>query len=469
MRESCIPDLPSMTPRPPAALATPLALAAAVSEAVTVLTRRNFLFERFPPEAPEPVFAPPEPERPPTRNDKIRALLPAPLVPPIRMVYRGLKRVKRTIFPPAVLQLPPTVVADAKPTEAALEIDQRYLNDPPPAPTVRTPLPTLTELGHGLRELDTVLNSDRWYFLLEPVGILNPNLHLDALRRRKLIVGFRHLGWETEDSNEILTEAGCREAMLWCRLAEHAIFATESDRALAIRRYGLDSQRTSVLPALTLTGGVPTVSPPLKHSLKKYRLPDRYLLATFSKSTTANTWLVLEAIRTLVRRGVKLPPVVLPQPRREGEAGRSSTRVEIDARRVIDSLGLVKNVDLFLLPQVREVRRHSLLSRASIFIVASRWGCDAARDVARAALDRVPVVAAAIPTVVDSFGKSGENILLVDPDDIVGLADAIQRMLEMTDETNARVERAYAHALKLNSPETLAERQRLFAAIVAAR
>lgn len=466
MRESCIPNLPSLTPITAEPHFAPFALASNPTADVVVLNRRQFQFDRFPPEAPEPVIAEAEPNRPPTRNDKIRGLLPAPLVPPVRLVYRGLKRVKRVIFPPAVLQVPPTEI-DAKPSEAVLELDQRYLVDPPPAPTARPPLPTLTALGHGLRELDTVLGSDRWHFYLQPVGTLNPNLKIESLGRRKLIIGFRHLSWETEDDLETLTEAGCHEAMLWCRLAKHAIFATEADRALAVRRYGIDAERTSVLPGLTLTGGVPTVAPPLKHSLKKYNLPDGYLLAYFSKSTNANTWHVFEAIRTLVRRGVKLPPVVLTQPRRDGESGRSSVRVEIDARKTLDSLGLLRNADIFLLPELREARRQSLEQRARISIVASRWGCDAVRDVTRAALARVPVVAAAIPTITDVYGKSGENILLFDPDDIIGLADAIHRTLELTDETNARVERACAHATKLNSPEMLAERERLFAAILA--
>ena len=89
------------------------------------------------------------------------------------------------------------------------------------------------------------------------------------------------------------------------------------------------------------------------------------------------------------------------------------------------------------------------------------------RDVTRAALARVPVIASSIIPIVGAYGDSGDNLLLVDPDDPVGLANAIQRCLDLPEETRERVGRAYTTAMRLNSPEALAERERLFAAIAA--
>ncbi len=463
MDESCIPDLP--TPKPGSLPALPAAeiRPGTPGLAVRMLTRSDFQF---------PHEDPPDGAIVPVRlgkKQRIREWIPEPLRPPARAVFRTLRFVKHRIravgspTPPAVLP-----AGDPElPAPAVDDTDGRYLTDPPASPPPR-PLPSLTELNHGLGEIARVVSDREWSFYLDPVGVLNPNLEESTLPRTRLIVGFTHLAWETEDAYEILSQAACREAMLWCRLAAHAIFPSERHRELAVRRYGLDPRRTSVLPPLTLMGGIPASPPPkFKHTGKKFPLPESYLIGYQSKYTNPNSWLLLEGLKILDRRKAKIPPLLLTEIRAGREAGRSSLRVETHAAKTLFNLGLVRGTDVVLLPPLRESRRWALEARARLSVVVPRWGGWGVRDVTRAALARVPVIASAIGPIADAYGESGDNVLLVDPDDAVGLANAIQRTLELTGETSARAERAYATANRLNSPEALGERERLFAAIAA--
>ena len=408
-------------------------------------------------------------------KQRIRELIPKPLRSSARVVFGGMKFLKRSMQRP-VLQshnyLTPAPLCVVEPTVIPIplsprELDAQYLHTPSLAPADRM-LHENIERNLNVADIGRILNTDGWNFTLDPVGSLDPNLPIKDIERQKLIVGFSHLAWETEDACGPFTASACREAMLWCRVAEHAVFTSGRDRDLAIRRYRLDPKRTSILPTLTLMGGIPTGPDPVtKHTVTKYKLPETFLIGYYSKRTNPNSWLLLQAIRILMRRGVELPALVLTEAIKTSAAGRSSERVEIDTYKSLNSLGLVKGKNLFLFPALREERRRSLEVRACLSVVVPRWGGDAVRDVTRAALARVPVVASAILPVVDAFGGSGDNVLLVDPDDAVGLANSIRRTLEMNDETRARTGRALATAQRLNSPEVLAERERLFSAVAA--
>ena len=455
MAESCIADLPSL--RPGAVRSLPQnSLPPAVSRAsIRIVTRADFRARAQVPTAVESTAVK-------SRKERMRELLPAPLHTPAKVLYRGLRSVKRRIRGPQVI--PDSIAAEP----AAAMPDDRYLTDPPPAPALEG-LRSSTELAFPESEIDRVFSGDGWHYYADPMGVLDPNMPSGELRRRRLIVSYRHLAWETEDACEPFTQASSREAMLWCRLAQHAVFANERDRALAVVRYGLEPERTSVLPAFALMGAIPTGPlPKSKHVDAEFGLPPTFLLGYLSKATNPNSWLLVEALRVLLRRGVKLPPIVLTEIIRGGDSGRPSVRVEAEAYKTLNATGLARDQEVFVFrADLREARRHALEARAVLSVVVPRWGCAAVRDIARAALHRVPVVASAIHSVVEAFGASGENVLLVDPDDAVGLANAIRRTLELKDETQARVERAYATAMQLNSPEALAERDRHFAAIIA--
>lgn len=406
-------------------------------------------------------------------KQRIREFIPKPLRSSARVVFSGMKFLKRSMrrpIPQSENHLTPAPLCIVPPTVIPIplspkELDAQYLFTPALAPADRM-LHENIERNLNIADIGRILKTNRWNFTLDPIGLLDPNLPIKGIERKKLIVGFSHLAWETEDAYGPFTSTACREAMLWCRVAEHAVFTNGRDRDLAIRRYRLDPKRTSILPTLTLMGGISNgPTPSTKQIVTKYRLPETYLIGYYSKRTNPNSWLLLQAIRILMRRSVALPALVLTEAIKTSAAGRSSEWVEIDTYKSLNSLGLLKGKNLFLFPALREARRHSLEMRACLSVVVPRWGGDAVRDVARAALARVPVVASAILPVVNAFGNSGENVLLVDPDDAVGLANAIQRTLEMKDEARARTERALATAQRINSAEALAERERLFSAI----
>ncbi len=401
-----------------------------------------------------------------TRKQRMRALIPKPIETPARAVYRSLRYMKRSILRPEIAVQTPTDISVAAPLTGE-ELDGRYLSDPPPRPYLGH-LPPFSDHSFSASEFERSLPEDGYGFILDPIGILDPNQSTAGSRRAKLIVGFTHLAWETEDGYGGFMETACREALHWFRIAEHAVFASECDRALALRRYGLDPIRTSVLPALTLTGGIGSDPlPPTNRIDAKFKIPATYLMGYYSKKTNPNSWLLLDSLRILLRRGVKLPTLVLTESIVEHDAGRSSIRVEADTAKALHALGLVVGKNLVLLPVLKEARRHSLEARASLSVVVPRWGGQSVRDVTRAALARVPVIASSIIPIVGAYGDSGDNLLLVDPDDPVGLANAIQRCLDFPEETRERVGRAYTTAMRLNSPEALAERERLFAAIAA--
>lgn len=461
MDESCIPELKSL--KPFNIVDAPHSAIAVESSVVTVheVKRRELRNLVRDPGAIIPVA--------PivlSRKQRMRDLIPRPMQPPARAVYRSLKYVKRSILRPEIALPIPT--DDPPPVSLTQEeLDRRHLSDPPPRPEWGH-LPNFPGYGFTASEFKRSLPGDRFGFILDPIGILDPNQSTAEVRRAKLIVGFTHLAWETEDGYGGLMESACREALHWCRLAEHVVFATECDRALASRRYGLDPVRTSVLPALTLTRGIGSDPlPPTDRIDAKFKIPATYLMGYYSKKTNPNTWLLLDALRILLRRGVKLPTLVLTESIVEHDAGRSSIRVEADTAKALHALGLVVGKNLVLLPVLKEARRHSLEARACLSVVVPRWGGQSVRDVTRAALARVPVIASSIVPIVGAYGDSGENLLLVDPDDPVGLANAIQRTLEFPEETRQRAERAYSTATRLNSPAVLGERERLFAAIAA--
>ena len=453
--ESCIAGLPSLRPGVVRSLPENRVSPVESKESFRTVTRADFQALAQAPTAAVSTSVK-------SRSERLREFLPAPLHAPAKVLYWGLRSVKRRMRGPQVIQ--DSIVAEP----AAAMPDDRYLIDPPPAPALES-LRSSTELAFPESEINRVFTGDGWHYFADPMGVLDPNIPAVEFRRRKLIVSYRHLAWETEDACEPFTQASCREAMLWCRLARHAVFANERDRALAVVRYGIEPERTSVVPAFALLGAISLGPlPKSKHIDAEFGLPPTFMLGYLSKATNPNSWVLIEALRILLRRGVKLPPIVLTEIIRGSDAGRPSLRVEAEAHKALNATGLARDKEVFVFrADLREARRHALEARACLSVVVPRWGSTAVRDIARAALCRVPVIASSIHSVIDAFGASGENVLLVDPDDAVGLANAIQRALELKEETRERVERAYATAQAMNSPESLGERDRHFSAIIA--
>ena len=464
MDASCSLDLPSCKPGVPLEIRSAEPLRGdSVQEILEVET---FAFRLAEHRGERDELAGPIPSTPRTRRQRLRDAIPKPLQPPAKAVVRTLRYLKRgfrTPDPAGGKSTDPVVLT-------ARQLDRHYLTEPPPAPDLDGHH-LFDDLRLSLPQVRRALG-DGWKFILDPSGILDANAKIEGLPRESWIVGFTHIAWETEDIWGPFTQSACREAMIWCRLAQHAIFANERDRALAVHRYGLDPDRTSVLPALALTGGIATDGLPATARIdSRFGLPPTFMLGYYSTYTNANSWALVDALRILLRRGVELPPLVLTESIKRRDCGltngRKSHRVWEELSTVLLSLGLVEGSNLFLLPALREARRHSLEVRARLSVIVPRWGAHAVRDVARAALARVPVIASSILPIAEAFGTSGDNLLLVDPDDAVGLANSIQRTLLLPDEAGERTERALAKALALNAPESLAAKGKLFAAVMA--
>src|SRR5262249_12945827 len=118
-----------------------------------------------------------------------------------------------------------------------------------------------------------------------------------------LTVAYSRLPGEDDDGFDMWTPSVQAEARLWMRMARQVVFCCEEDRAMAVRRYGIEPIKTAVLPGGLLDGPLPDAEPVAS-------LPSRYWLACGGPQRRENVPPLKAALELLRRRGVEVPAVV---------------------------------------------------------------------------------------------------------------------------------------------------------------
>ncbi|HKI31430.1 MAG TPA: glycosyltransferase [Gemmataceae bacterium] len=334
----------------------------------------------------------------------------------------------------------------------AVRADHRYLVDPPSLPPRRVGAGTaaLLRLRQSLAAHDATL-------VVDPVGLLNPDFDPSLLSEEPLVLLWTDSALDGTDALGTWTPAAVRERELWCRLASRVVFGSEEDRYEALRRGGIPAERTRVVPASVLSGGVaPASAREVRAFRERWALPDRFLLGVDSPRTRDNTLLLFQAAQVLRWRGYAFPPLVLTgaEPRRRPERLSAAYRKELERSRA--AARLTPGEDLFLVHAPEDPAHGVLEGAALVAVVTDRWSAHASRQVCRAALQRCPVIACDTPFVREQWGPSGDCVLLLPADDPVALADALVYTLEHPEETARRVERAHRRARADNDPRWLA-------------
>ena len=447
----------SIAPAPP----EPDWFAPLAASPLHMLTRERL--ERLAPTSPAASAPPPVS----ARKALARRWIPEPLHPTARTAYRVLRSAKRLLrakpgIGPRELELTGHLGHALPAGASGTGGEPQALTPIPPAEV----LPALAEPTFDLTRLRSILQSDGVNFALDPVGRLDPNLPIPDRAIRNLVVAFTELPWESEECHGSASQAACRQAMLWCRSAQHAIFATDADRALAVHRYGLDPIRTSTLPVLTLTEfPFPFLTKP-RPPEEVDGLPARYLLGWCADFTNTNGRVLLDALAHLRRRKFPAPPIVLAEHPPFREWGRRGDRIGRGIRERLGRPGFAEAQHYFHLDGIAEDEHQWLLHRGAIVSISiRRWGSVVVREIVRAALARIPCIATAIPAVVEAFGPPHENLLLVDPNDSVALARAIEMSLEDSDENRRRIDGAERIAKRLAKPDDFTPKERLARAV----
>ena len=229
-----------------------------------------------------------------------------------------------------------------------------------------------------------------------------------------------------------------------CRNADHIIAVSEHTKSDIIRHYGTAPEKITVIN--------PNISPLIsfKKRLEEYSkvgtessawhkaYPLPYLLALGTVEARKNFVQVVEAIARLSES--ERPMLVL--------AGRASTGLEqlllraeeLGVSDYVKALGFVNSIDLAI-----------LLGRAEALVYPSRYE-GFGMPVAEALLGGIPVITSTTSSLPEA---SGGHALHVDPDDIDGMAAAIQSILTDHEATKARVNAGRAYAERAYSPRRL--------------
>jgi len=224
------------------------------------------------------------------------------------------------------------------------------------------------------------------------------------------------------------------------RWADRIITISQDVADDLVREFHLPPDKTEVVYCAPKSVFQQPVQSSQSDIARKYRLPERYMLFVGMLAKKKNLSTLIHALHVLKQRGVEYPPLVIA-----GRRYRQSDDVAIFQQ--ISSLGLES--DVRYIGPVEDQELPSLYRGAEVFVFPSLhegFGIPCLEAMSC----RVPVVAArsgAIPEVV------GDGALLVDdPTDASGLAQAIHRVLSDSSLRQELVAKGSARAEEFSWP-----------------
>ena len=229
-----------------------------------------------------------------------------------------------------------------------------------------------------------------------------------------------------------------------CRNADHIVAVSEHTKADIIRHYGTSPEKITVIS--------PIISPLISFEkrLEEYnrvdyrednwhlRFPSPFLLALGTVEARKNFDQVVAALAQLPKE--QRPMLVLAGKLSTGLEQLRKGAAELGMSDYIKPLGFVESDDL-----------NHLLCRAEALVYPSRYE-GFGMPVAEALLAGLPVITSTTSSLPEA---SGGHALHVDPDDINGMAAAIQDILTDPEATKARVNAGRAYAERAYSPRRL--------------
>ncbi|MDQ1300446.1 MAG: hypothetical protein QG637_364 [Chloroflexota bacterium] len=200
------------------------------------------------------------------------------------------------------------------------------------------------------------------------------------------------------------------------RRAGAVIAISESTRRDAVRIYGLDAARVTVVYGGVDPGFCPAPSEAQAAIRQKYALPERFILSVGTIEPRKNLTVLLDAYHTLRQSDPELGLVI---------AGRRGWRSAAFFER-LQTLGLAAVVRL--LGPVPDADLPALYSAAAVFAYPSLYEGFGLPPLEALACG-TPVVASSASSLPEVVGEAG---LLAPPEDVAALAAACRRLLDDT-------------------------------------
>ncbi len=210
-----------------------------------------------------------------------------------------------------------------------------------------------------------------------------------------------------------------REYRAFCDRAERVVVATDWAKRDFVGRYGLPSEKISVIPMPPPTAVYPNPSPEeVSSTARRLRLPRHFALYPAVTWEHKNHIRLLEALASVKDRHGMVVNLVC--------SGRRTERFD-EIARTADQLELSDSVTFLGFVSPLDVRVLYRLARILVFpSLFEGWG----QPVVEAMADGLPVACARVTSLPELVGDAA---VLFDPRDVDDMADAIHRL--WTDET----------------------------------
>lgn len=201
-----------------------------------------------------------------------------------------------------------------------------------------------------------------------------------------------------------------------CRRASRIVVPSQSTRQALIASYGYPAEKIDVILEGSRSVFTPGPPGPLPARVTEAGITDPFVLSVGRLDRRKNVERVIEAYRTLLRRGVRCGGLVIAGP---DDSGSAEVRARLEAGRVpnerIVVTGYVEEAELVALNRRAAVVAYPSLAEGFGLPVLEAMACG------------TPVVTSNVSSMPE---VAGDAALLVDPHDGTAIADALQRILE---------------------------------------